>query len=165
MPKPQDKQQIEVVCPQCGSINRLAAERLGAGGRCGRCHQPLFMGVPTELDEMTFTRHLKRDSLPLLVDFWAPWCAPCRMMAPVIADAARRLEPAVRVAKLDTEAHPAVAQRFAIRSIPTLALFRDGREVARTAGAMDIGRVLDWVHGHLATRDSGGRSAAGKPSH
>lgn len=134
-----------IVCPHCHAANRLPAERLADGGTCGRCKGRLFSGEPVELDAASFDRHLLRSGIPLLVDFWAPWCAPCRAMAPAFAQAARQLEPEFRLAKVNTEQESALATRYGIRSIPTLALFRDGREVARQAGAMDAAGLMRWV--------------------
>ena len=136
---------LHVVCPVCDAVNRVPAERLGAEPNCGQCHRPLFSGAPTALDEGRFARHLGRSDLPLLVDFWAPWCGPCRMMAPAFEAAARELEPRVRLVKVNTEEAQGLASRLAIRSIPTLALFRGGAEVARTAGAMDANRIVAWA--------------------
>jgi len=136
---------VHVVCPACTTLNRVASERLPAAPSCGRCHEPLFRGEPLLLDADSFDRHSGRGDLPLLVDFWAPWCAPCRMMAPEFARAAQRLEPAFRLAKVDTEAQPQLAARYAIRSIPTLILFKHGVELARHAGAMGAGAIERWA--------------------
>jgi len=135
-----------VVCPHCSTVNRIPGERLGDRPRCGKCSDPLFTGKPLELTAAGFDRHLQRSELPLVVDFWAEWCGPCKMMAPAFAQAAAELEPTVRLAKVDTEAQQSVAARYAIRSIPTLILFRDGREVARQAGAMSRNDIVQWVN-------------------
>jgi thioredoxin 2 len=140
---------LHIVCPHCQSINRVPAAKLDEQPNCGRCKQPLFTGAPIELTTATFTRHVERSDIPLLVDFWAPWCGPCRMMAPQFEQAARLLEPKMRLAKVNTEAEPALANRFGIRSIPTLALFRGGREIARQAGAMGAQDIVRWASTHI----------------
>lgn len=134
-----------LVCPHCGQINRLARHDLAAGPDCGRCHQALFQGHPLDLDEAGFDRHINKGELPVLVDFWAPWCGPCRSMAPAYEQAARQLEPSMRVVKVDTQAVPALAARYQIRSIPTLALFWRGRELARQAGALGTQDIVRWA--------------------
>jgi thioredoxin 2 len=140
---------IHITCPSCQAKNRIPAAKLGARPTCGACKAQLFPGAPFDIDEAQLNKHLKNDEVPLLVDFWAPWCAPCRMMAPMFADAARQMSPQVRFAKLDTEQHQAVGSRFQIRGIPLIILFHQGREVARQPGAMDAKSIVGWVSQHL----------------
>lgn len=135
-----------IVCPHCHTTNRVRGEDLTRAPDCGQCHQPLYTGQPLELNEASFERHIGRNDIAVLVDFWAPWCGPCRMMAPAYAQAASLLEPQVRVAKVNTEEAQALASRLQIRSIPTLALFMGGREVARQAGALrSASDIVRWV--------------------
>ncbi|WP_237213176.1 thioredoxin [Falsiroseomonas oryziterrae] len=134
-----------VVCPHCDAAVRVAAARLGDRPRCGACHRPLFEAKPVGLDEVRARRHLRLSGLPVLVDFWASWCGPCRVMAPAFDAAARELEPRMRLVKVSTEEAPALAAELGISSIPTLALFRDGREVARRAGAMPLREIVQWA--------------------
>lgn len=136
---------LHIVCPHCHTTNRVRAEQIGSAPDCGNCHRPLFTGHSTALDEAAFDRHVARNDIPVLVDFWAPWCGPCLQMAPGFEQAAARLEPRFRLAKVDTEAVPALGARFGIRSIPTLMLFRGGRESARQAGAMGAADIVRWV--------------------
>ena len=140
---------LHVVCLHCHTTNRLPRVRLDQDAKCGNCKQPLFEGCPFELTKAGFDRHIAKDDLPLVVDFWAPWCAPCRSMAPAYEEAAARLAPGVRLAKLDTEAEPEIAARFGIRSIPTLIAFKNGREVARRSGASDLSGLLGWIKANV----------------
>jgi len=141
---------VHVVCPKCGATNRVPRARLADGPTCGKCKQPLFDGHPVELDGVSFERQVTSSDLPVVVDFWAPWCGPCHAMAPHFERAARELEPEVRLDKLNTEEERLVASRYNIRSIPTLVLFKGGREVARQSGAMDSGNLVRWVRSAAA---------------
>jgi thioredoxin 2 len=141
---------IQIACPHCGVINRLPTVKLRQAAKCGRCKRALFTGQPLELTSDNFRRHVEHTAdIPLVLDFWAPWCGPCRMMAPVFMQAARQLEPHARLAKVNTEQEQAIAARFAIRSIPTLVIVKGGQEIARQAGAMQLTPLLNWVRGYL----------------
>lgn len=140
---------VHLVCAHCNSINRLSRERLGEKAFCGSCKQRLFTAQPFELTSSNFQRHITQNAVPIVVDFWAPWCGPCRMMAPAFAQAAAQLEPTVRLAKVNTESEQGIAAQFGIRSIPTLVMFHDGREVARQSGALSLDDLVRWVRSHI----------------
>ena len=145
------RESLHIVCPHCEAVNRIPTARIDDRPNCGKCHRPLFTAHPIALSGGSFEKHVARNDIPVLVDFWAPWCGPCKMMAPAFEQAARELEPRMRLAKVDTEAEPALGARFDIRSIPTLALFHAGRELARQPGAMGAGDIVRWARSHWPT--------------
>jgi len=138
-----------IVCSHCGSINRLPEARSALDAKCGRCGRKLFAASPQDVDGTIFERHVKRTTMPLLVDVWAPWCGPCRLMAPAYEAAARELEPAVALIKLNSDNEQAISAQLGIRGIPTMILFRGGKEIARTSGAMSAGQIVRWVRERL----------------
>lgn len=140
---------LHLVCPHCNAVNRIPADKLDQNPNCGQCHQPIFAAHPVELTAKNVSKHLDRNDIPVLVDFWAPWCGPCKMMAPHFSEAAARLEPNVRLAKVNTVSEPGLATRHRIRSIPTMVLFRSGREIARQSGALTVQDIERWARSFL----------------
>ncbi len=136
---------LHISCPSCNSVNRVQSERLGDKPLCGQCKQPLFSGKPLELKADSLQTVLTRNDIPVLVDCWAPWCGPCRTFAPIFEQAAQQLEPRIRLAKLNTEEEPEAAGRWGIRSIPTLLLFKGGKEVQRISGALPMPQLREWL--------------------
>jgi thioredoxin 2 len=144
------KTATEIVCPSCLTLNRVPEGKPAGEAKCGACHQPLFTGKPVEVDAKAFERHIAKNQIPVLVDIWAPWCGPCRMMAPAYEQAAARLEPRVRLLKLNSDEHPEIARKLGVRGIPALFLFYRGAVLAQTAGAMSAAQIIAFVERAMA---------------
>ncbi|NPA71813.1 MAG: thioredoxin TrxC [Gammaproteobacteria bacterium] len=138
-----------IMCPHCGGLNRVPDDKLSNSASCGKCKEALFTGTPVEMTGEQFLRALNKTDQPLIVDFWAPWCGPCKSFAPTFAQAAAQIEPRARLVKINTEIEQAIAGQFNIRSIPTLAVFKSGKEVNRVSGAMDLGSLTNWINQNI----------------
>jgi len=140
---------VHIVCPHCTAVNRIPTTRLGDHPNCGKCKKPLFTGHPVELTDQNFAKFIAKSDLPVVVDFWAEWCGPCKMMAPAFVEASAQLEPKVILAKLNTEVAQQSAAQFSIRGIPSILLFKNGKEAARQAGALNVQQIIQWVNSQI----------------
>ncbi|TCD14080.1 thioredoxin TrxC [Oricola cellulosilytica] len=140
---------VQVVCPACAAVNRLPSDRPAEKAVCGSCREKLFQGHPAEADTAMFDKQVARSSVPIVVDVWAPWCGPCKMMAPAFEQVAREMEPKVRFLKLNSDKEQQAAAKLGIRGIPTMILYSGGREIARQSGAMSASQITGWIRQHL----------------
>ncbi len=140
---------MQLVCPHCQALNRIPEGKPPAQASCGKCHQPIFSGSPLIANQALFERMLLKNDTPLVVDFWAEWCGPCKMMAPAFEQAASQIEPRARLLKVNTELEQQLSARYQIRSIPTLMVFSSGKETARLSGALDLSSLLSWINQNI----------------
>lgn len=143
-----EPEKVKIVCPHCDAINAVPTDRSARQANCGKCHKPLFTGSPVDLEGGRFDRHVRRSDIPVVVDFWAPWCGPCRAMAPAFEQAARELEPKLRFAKVDIDKAPDLAARYGVQGVPTLVVFRNGEEADRQVGALPGSQLRAWIERH-----------------
>ncbi|MCL4112410.1 UNVERIFIED_CONTAM: hypothetical protein GTU68_007248 [Idotea baltica] len=143
------KDAIRCVCPSCNAVNRIPKSRLADKPTCGKCKKPILSGEPIELRDNNFGKVIANNDLPIVVDFWAQWCGPCKMMGPAFAEASKQLSPNVIFAKVNTELAKETASKFEIRSIPSLIIFKNGQSTIRQAGAMNTAQIIDWVKANI----------------
>jgi thioredoxin 2 len=146
---------VQTVCAHCGGVNRLPADRLGSAesagkAKCGKCGQPLLAGAPEAVSERAFDAFVGKSDIPVLVDFWAPWCGPCRTLGPILEKAAGKMSPRLRVAKVNIDDAQALAQRLGVSAVPTMAIFQNGKELARASGVMPESALIDWANRAMA---------------
>jgi len=139
----------QIVCPHCQAVNRVPAAKSARAAKCGKCKRPLFAGTPAELTDQTFAKMIAKTDVPVVVDFWAPWCGPCKMMGPEFAKAAQQLEPKIRFAKLNTQDHQLTASKYRIQGIPNMILFKNGVPVAQQAGALQAEQIKSWLESKI----------------
>ena len=144
-----EPEKIRIICPYCDAINAVPKARPAKAAKCGKCPQPLFAGSPVDLDSARFDRHVSRSDIPVVVDFWAPWCGPCRAMAPAFEQTARELEPHMRLAKVDIDKAPDIAAQYGVQGVPTLVVYKNGKAADRQVGALPASQLRAWIERHI----------------